>query len=50
MEKLLPIWIIGAPLAYLFFDWMRTPKTSIHSSHQTTYTTTKPIAQVPEQR
>jgi hypothetical protein len=22
----LPIWIIGAPLVWLVFDWMRTPK------------------------
>ena len=22
----LPIWIIGAPLVYAIFDWMRTPK------------------------
>jgi len=22
----LPIWIIGAPLVYAIFDWMRTPR------------------------
>lgn len=28
MRALLPIWIIGAPLVYAIFDWMRTPKAS----------------------
>jgi hypothetical protein len=25
------MWILGAPLAYCIFDWLRTPKTSIRS-------------------
>lgn len=31
----LPIWIIGAPLAYAIFDWMRTPKPSSSTSSYT---------------
>jgi hypothetical protein len=29
MNAMLPIWIIGAPLVFALFDWMRTPKADI---------------------
>ncbi len=28
MGKLIPVWIIGAPLLFAIIDWMRTPKAS----------------------
>ena len=27
-SALLPVWIIGAPLVYFVFDWLRTPKST----------------------
>jgi hypothetical protein len=30
MNGLLPIWIIGAPLVWAVFDWMRTPRSRSH--------------------
>jgi putative transposase len=30
MNAMLPIWIIGAPLVFAIFDWMRTPKANLH--------------------
>jgi hypothetical protein len=34
LSALLPIWIIGAPLAYLVFDWMTTSKSSSAMGHR----------------
>jgi len=39
MEKLLPVWIIGAPFLYLVVDWIISPKSSRtpqHPGHQST--------------
>jgi hypothetical protein len=34
MGNLLPVWIIGAPLVFAIFDWMRTPR-AVHNDTRT---------------
>jgi hypothetical protein len=34
MDSLLPIWIIGAPLAFAILDWLLTRRTSATRTHR----------------
>lgn len=36
MYRILPYWIMLAPLAFILFDWMRMPKPGRHRSRDDT--------------